>query len=50
MVNIPPDDDLWDEDEVDNDNSLTSTVQDVIVVIELHTTQAESEERDCNTW
>lgn len=44
LVNIPPDDDLSDEDEVDDDNTLIPMVKDVPGAIEIHTTQAESEE------
>lgn len=39
LVNIPPDDDLSDEDEVDDDNTLIPMVKDVPGAIEIHTTQ-----------
>ncbi|XP_045134779.1 uncharacterized protein LOC123518147 isoform X2 [Portunus trituberculatus] len=39
LVNIPPDDDLSDEDEVDDDNPLIPMVKDVPGAIEIHTTQ-----------
>lgn len=49
LVNIRPDNDLCNEDEADDDNTLTPMVQDVPGTIEICAAQAESVEPDTAT-